>query len=250
MRLVMIGMLCVLAGPALAQDKEKFAGSNVDVRTIIGFKAQDSAIQKFLPAGWQPAPGTGPNAGINLRLVLIEQIFAADAENKPTEPARLAVANASAKKADMAADVPMVITGLATAGAPGAYLVYAPAKAAMERETEVKASGGPKAQENWEFRGDGGDAVRIELEYEKGIPARSDVEAKVYSGAKPDFYRIYRFDQATDVVRNINANLDRVKKFQFRAEGPKFGPLFEKAEVISITSVPFYNRKYYLPASM
>jgi hypothetical protein len=35
----------------------------------------------------------------------------------------------------------------------------------------------------------------------RGALTRVKTEAKIHSGAKPEFYRIYKFEQATDVVR-------------------------------------------------
>jgi hypothetical protein len=37
----------------------------------------------------------------------------------------------------------------------------------------------------------------LQIEFERGVPARGKVEAK------PAFYRIYRFEQAADVARSI-----------------------------------------------
>jgi hypothetical protein len=75
------------------------------------------------------------------------------------------------------------------------------------------------------------------------------VEAKIHSAAKPAFYRIYKFEQAADVVRSTATGTDRVSKFSFKASGPKLAPLFDGSEqLISVTSVPFYSRTIYLPA--
>jgi hypothetical protein len=46
---ILLSLLWLLAGPALAQDK--LVGTNMDVRTILNFKVADAAIQKLLPPG-------------------------------------------------------------------------------------------------------------------------------------------------------------------------------------------------------
>ena len=75
------------------------------------------------------------------------------------------------------------------------------------------------------------------------------VEAKLHSAAKPDFYRIYKFEQAADVVRSTATGIDGVSKFFFKASGPKLAPLFDGSQqLISVTSIPFYSRTIYLPA--
>ena len=71
---------------------------------------------------------------------------------------------------------------------------------------------------------------------------------RVHSAAKPEFYRIYRFEQAADVVRSTSTGIDRVSKFSFKASGTKLTPVFDGSQqLISITSVPFYTRSVYLP---
>ena len=50
MRAILPIALLLLAAPTLAQ--EKLSVVNVDVRTVLAFKAPDAAIQKLLPAGW------------------------------------------------------------------------------------------------------------------------------------------------------------------------------------------------------
>ena len=58
MRSLLLVAALVLAHPALAQ--EKVVGNNVDVRTLLAFKASDAAVQKMLPEGWEvnsPAAG-------------------------------------------------------------------------------------------------------------------------------------------------------------------------------------------------
>jgi hypothetical protein len=72
----------------------------------------------------------------------------------------------------------------------------------------------------------------------------------VFSGAKPDFFRIYRVEQAIDVVRSTATAVDRVTKLSFKASGDKLGSLFDGTEqLISVVSVPWYSRQLYLPGS-
>jgi hypothetical protein len=87
MRAFLVSLLCLLAGPALAQ--EKLVGTNMDVRTILNFKVSDAAVQKLLPPGWEANPATsGPSAGANVRVTFVDQMAAHDAAGKPTTPVR------------------------------------------------------------------------------------------------------------------------------------------------------------------
>ena len=75
-------------------------------------------------------------------------------------------------------------------------------------------------------------------------------ESLVYSGAKPDFYRVYRFEQATDVVRSTVTGVDRAQNVSFRASGRQLTPLFDGSEqLISITAIPWYSRQIFLPGT-
>ena len=49
MRALFVVGAMFLAQPVFAQSNEKYTGSNVDVRTILSFKASDAAVQKMLP---------------------------------------------------------------------------------------------------------------------------------------------------------------------------------------------------------
>jgi hypothetical protein len=250
MRALLIIGAMFLAQPVFAQN-EKYTGSNVDVRTILSFKASDGAVQKMLPEGWEVnSPAAGPSKGANLGLSLIDQITAQDAEGKPATTFRGAVFTIPAKKKGTDTAGTMVFTGLMSSGAPGAYGVYVPAKAKVEREVETEADGKSTAEEKWEFKADDGSSIEVTIEYERGPALRNKVEAKVFSAAKPEFYRIYRFEQASDVARSTGNGVDRVGKISVKATGEKLAPLFDGAQqVISVTSIPWYSRQVYLPGS-
>ncbi len=104
--------------------------------------------------------------------------------------------------------------------------------------------------ESWKFTTDAGDSIELQIQYTRGEAVRGSVEAPVYSAAKPDFYRIYRYEQATDVVRSTGTATDRVQKLSFKASGQHLAPLFDSSEqLVSVTSIPFYTRQIYLPGS-
>jgi hypothetical protein len=249
--LFVVGAL-LLAQPVFAQSNEKYTGSNVDVRTVLSFKASDAAVQKMLPEGWEVnSPAAGPAKGSNLGITLIDQVTAQDAEGKPATPIRGAVLTIPAKKKGSDIAGTMVFTGLMSqGGAPGAYGVYTPAKAKVERELETEADGKATAEEKWEFKGDDGSSIEVSIDYERIPAVQSKVEAKVFSAAKPEFYRIYRFEQATDVARGAAGGADRVRKFSVKATGEKLAPLFDGTQqLISVTSIPWYSRRVFLPGS-
>lgn len=145
----------------------------------------------------------------------------------------------------------MVVAGLMSpSGAPGPYDVFIPATVVIERTVRTGADGTSSIGESWEFQADDGNLIEVQLEYIRGTPKISKSETKVFSAAKPDFFRIYRVEQGVDVARSTGADTDRVTEFSFKASGEKLAPLFDGSEqLISVTSVPWYSRQLYLPAS-
>ena len=139
MRAFLLSLLWLLAGPALAQ--EKLVGSNMDVRTILDFKAADAAIQKLLPPGFEANPAmSGPSAGANLRVTFIDQMAAYDAAGKPTPPARNLVFGIPVRKPGSETGGLMIFTGFSPA-AGGPYGVAVKAANVVERKIRHQPSG-------------------------------------------------------------------------------------------------------------
>jgi hypothetical protein len=140
----------------------------------------------------------------------------------------------------------MIFGGLTTGTPPGPYGVYARASTTMRRELRTGADGAVLVEETWNSKADNGDAVELHLQYVRGIAATSKIDVRTYSGTKPEFYRIYRYTQAADVLRGAGAQSDRVKSFTFKASGPTLSPLFDGTEqIVSITALPYYSRQIF-----
>jgi hypothetical protein len=249
MRAFVLSFLLLAAGPALAADK--YVGSNVDVRTILAFKAADAAVQKFLPDGWElDVASVGPAKDINLRVTFIDRIVNQDAEGKALNPARIAALTipAKMKESETRGTIIFRIYTSSASGVPGPYGNSVHASANMERRVRIDPAGTGTVEESWEFRSEDGDSIELQIQYARGAYTPDKGEAKLYSPAKPGFYRIYRFEQIRDVVRSAAA--DRVQKVVFKASGPKLAPLFDGSEqLIGVTSDPWYTRQTFLPAS-
>jgi hypothetical protein len=249
MRSLLLVAALVLAHPALAQ--EKVVGNNVDVRTLLAFKASDAAVQKMLPEGWEVnSPAAGATKGFNLGITLIDQVVQQDSDGKSVNTYQGAALTVPVKKKGTDISGTMVIGGLMTPpNVPGAYGVFLPAKSMIERKQRT-ADGKTTVDETWQLTGEAGNAIEVELQYQRGTPARGKVEAKVFSGAKPDFYRIYRFELASDVARSTATDVDRVSKVSLKATGAKIAPLVDGSQqLIAVTSVPWYARQVSLPGS-
>jgi hypothetical protein len=244
-------LLFGLALYAFAQS-EKFVATEADLRTVLHFKVSDRAIQKLLPAGWEvDSPTSGPYNGVNLQLFFIDRLLARDPEGKPLTSMRFAVQVVPAKRTATEARGLMVVGGFASHanGAPGAYGNYAKADADVGRKLRTDAAELSTVEETWEFRAEDGGRLEVQLEYVRGMPTVSKGEAKAYSAIKPEFYRIYRFEQAADVLRGAGAT-DRVQKISFKASGGRLASVFDGSEqLLSVTSVPWYIRSTHLPGS-
>ncbi len=133
-------------------------------------------------------------------------------------------------------------------GSGGPYGVSVHADTKTERKVAVDPAGTASVEEAWQFQARDGNSVQLQIQYLRGAPAPAKAESLLYSAAKPDFYRIYRYEQSADVVRG--AGVDRVQKLVFKASGPQLAPLFDGSEqLIGVTSVPWYTRQTYLPGS-
>ncbi|HEY9068062.1 MAG TPA: hypothetical protein VIO33_23970, partial [Burkholderiaceae bacterium] len=200
--------------------------------------------------GWLvSAPTSGPAKGSNLNVVLIDQTMALAADGKPLTPFRGVALAVPAKKDGTDTAGTMVVGGLFEPhGVPGPYAVYLPANVATERRQRAGPDGKASIEESWDVKGTDGSAMEVRLRYERGMPARIKSESSTYSGAKPDFFRIYRVEVVSDVVRSTATSIDRISQMSFKAAGPQFAPLFDGTEqLISVTAIPSYARQVFLP---
>jgi len=244
-------LLVMMTAGYTASAAEKPVGTFGEERTVLAFKVPDTAAQKLLPEGWQVSPAsTGPSKDANLNVVFVDVFTIQNPDGTPGEPYRVAALAIPAKKKGTDAVVPMVVGGFASTPSyvPGAYGNFTLASATIDRHVHTDAVGKTNVEESWEFKGDGGDSTQLQLQYDRGVAARSKVETMPHSGVKPDFYRIYRIEQAADVVRSTATSTDRAQKYAFKATGAKLAPLFNGSEqLVSIMSLPFYNRQVSLP---
>jgi hypothetical protein len=252
MRNLFVALLMLAASPTIAQDKEKLSATDLTVRTALTFKVADSVVQKLLPAGFElNSPTAGPNKGSNLNVTLIDYLMVQEPEGKALPPRSTIAMSVPAKKTATGEAVAVVFGGfIAQAGVPGPYSVFGSAKITVDRRSRTDADGKSIIEENWDAKLEDGGALAIQLQFTRGDLVRSKAAPKIHSAAKPEFYRIYQFEQAADVVRSAPSGVDRVSKLSIKATGPRLAPLFDGSEqLISITSIPFYSRSIYVPAT-
>src|SRR3954469_879280 len=183
----------LLAPGAYAQDK--LYGTNVDYRVVVAFKVSPDIVRKLLPAGWESNPAAN---GANLGMSMVEGISAEDADGKPTKPYSGVAITLPAKKSGSSETGAMVAAGLFTANyAPGAYGVFLPAKVTIDKTVHTDAAGNTRVHETWNLHGEHGDSLVNKVAYVRDDVKKNKVETRVSSAAKPEFFRIYRFEQGT-----------------------------------------------------
>jgi hypothetical protein len=248
-------MLALVAATVhTASAGEKLVGTYGEERTLLRFKVPDATAQKFLPEGWQASPdAAGASKDANLNVVFVDLLTVQNPDGTPGETYRVAGVVIPAKKKGTDATVPMVVTGFASTPSyvPGAYGTFALASATVDRHARTDLGGTTNVEESWEFKADSGDLIQLQLQYVRGVLTRSKAETTPHSAIKPDFYRIYRIEQAADVVRSTAAGTDRAQKYLFKAVGGKLSQIFDGSEqLVSITSLPFYSRQVFLPEQL
>jgi hypothetical protein len=244
-----LSLIAIVADPASAQ--ERLVANDASTRTIAAFKVSETALQKFVPAGWELSPlGAGPSKGANLIGVFMQPIVAQGPDGKAQDLIRVAAFSFPAKRTGTEATVSMVFAGFASSASyvPGPYGAFELAKANVEQNVRTDAGGTSSVQESWEFQADNGSGIEFQVQYVRAFPVRGKAETTPHSAKMPDFYRIDRFDQAADVVRSAATDTDRVQKVAYKAVGQPLGQLLDGTEqLISITSIPLYTRQLFQP---
>lgn len=215
--------------------------------------APQTELQKQIPEPWQlvSMPG-GPFKGTNLFLVFIDPILVQDAQGKP-EPGKSSckvVFAVPAKNSQTGEVATMVIGGFSGSPStvPGAYKNFklAPVQRAYAQKTIHSKPG--IVEDAWDVGEPNGALIQLRIKYHEGLLFRNDFEQKVYSAKEPGFFRIYRIDSATDMVRNVPMNVDRIKDYQLRVSVPEFSGIFDGSEqVVAIAAIPLYIRQVFLP---
>jgi hypothetical protein len=248
--LATLSLTAVATCPTIAQ--EKLVTTDAAQRTVLAFKVSEAALHTLLPAGWQSSPfSMGPSKDANVTVTFVHPIVAQGPDGQPQDLIEIAAVGLMAKRTGTDATVPLVFAGFASKPSyvPGAYGVFELAKATVEQTVRTDPTGTSSVHESWEF-GDNAKGIQLELQYVRGPAVRGKTEARPHSAKTPDFYWIYRIEQAADVVRSAATGTDRVQKIVFKATGQPFGQLFDGTEqLVSVTSLPFFTRQVSLPSA-
>jgi hypothetical protein len=232
--------------------EDTFVATNVEARTLLAFKVPDAALYGIVPDGWQLHPvSAGASRGANISVNFVEQFVALNADGTVGPPLRLLPLTIPVKRkgADAVASMPFLAFASHPSYPPGPYGVHRLGRIDMTRTIRTDPESNSEVEETWQLDTDSGDRIELGLSYLRGLAVRGTAENKIHSPLRPDFYRIYRIEQATDVVRSASGGIDRVRQFSLKASGETLSRLFDGSEqLVSVTSVPWHSRQIFLPA--
>jgi hypothetical protein len=163
---------------------------------------------------------------------------------------RLAVFAVPAKNTQTGEMATVVIGGLVSnpLNIPGPYKNFV--QATLRREQTYKGANieAGLVEDFWEVRDTRGRSMDLRVQYQRALPSRDKLEMKVYSAVEPSFFRIYRIDAATDIVKSIPAGIDRVQNYQLRVTVSELSKLFDGSEqLVGIAVCPMFLRQVFLP---
>jgi hypothetical protein len=227
--------------------------SIAETRLAVGLRVGQAELQSKLPAPWEVNPITsGPLKEANLSLHFIDSLLVQDGQGKPDMGGinRAAVFSVPAKNTQTGEMAIFVIGGLASnlLNIPGAYKNYL--QATLRREQTYKGANieAGLVEDFWEVRDTRGGGIDLRVQYQRALPSRAKSERKLYSAVEPSFFRIYRIDEATDIVKSIPAGIDRVQNYQLRVTVSELRKLFDGTEqLVGIVASPMYLRQVFLP---
>jgi len=228
---------------------ETFVGSNVDNRVLVGVNAPSKGIEALLPEGWalMPFPG-GPLAGANVLFVFIDTLSQRDAEGEPISPAaRRALALASLGKQDDKVRL-FVLRIYNTKPESDPYGVNVAADIMRKTGVEVSADDKRKRSDEWIIQTAENEKITFTLDYETGNRNWAPAEALPYSAKDPDFSRIYRVKQLTDLVASTALEKPASGTFTLTNGLSDLTTILDGSEdIVAVIDVPMYVREIFLP---
>ncbi len=232
---------------------ETLVENSAEFRFQLDFHVNDAALQKLLPAGWEPQVATqGPAKDCNLRVIFIDRIDVTNPDGTPKTTDQLVYVAIPVKQTTGGTAGQMILGGVVSDAkeAPGAFGTYVAAASAKAQRAFVTANGVTQGDESWEFVAPDGEHFETHVKYERG-PARKNppVEVKFFKPSDPATYQIFKVDSGIDIMRNASVPVkDKVKEFSYKVPGGKLGALFDGSEkALSGDSLHTYNRAILTP---
>jgi hypothetical protein len=239
-------------GSAPVAHAEALAFSDVSARVVVGVHVPAAALSTWLPPGWHvSAVGGGPSKGANLFLGFVDRILNVDPTGQPIGSGVDRFVGLVVPAGPPGATDPtnVVIRIYHNTGMlPGAYKNSRATSIERAHTAEARDTSPTNGSESWEVIDESKGTMSLRFAYHGGPPTRAKQEQKFYSAIEPGFHRVYRFEQASDLVRSTPTGIDRVQNFRFVVTIPELQDLFDGShQVVSVTVVPWNSRQVFLP---
>ena len=237
--------------PTKQAKAETLIESTLFYRIYVAFNVDQKAAQAWLPAPWKAVSvPKGPFKGANLYVLLSDKLIQQDAEGKPDMGGIYceAVLVAFGKNPQTKEFASFVIRIYWPHDDPHAYKNAV--KARVNREATIKGatSESGAGSEVWKVQDSAGGILEFRMDYQRAVPKRIKKEFKVRSSIEPDFFRIYRDDYASDLVKSTPAGIDRVQNYKFRTTMSELRKMFDGSEqLVGILVNPCRVRQVFLP---
>jgi len=227
--------------------------NSAEFRMQLDFQVKGAALQKLLPAGWEPQVAEqGPAKDCNIRLIFIDRVDVTGADNAPKTSSQLVYLAVPVKQTGTSNAGQMIVGGIVSdpKEAPGPFGNYQPATTAKVQRSVSVDNGVALGEENWVFDAANGERMEVHLKYERGAGRRNPTqEVKFFNPGNPSAYQIFKVDSGLDIMKNMSVPVkDKVKEFSYKVSGGNLGSLFDGTEkVLSWDSFHWYNRGIYTP---
>jgi hypothetical protein len=230
---------------------ETFIGTTNDSRVIVAFKVAEKAAQAWLPTGWSVSPfGKGPLTGSNLLVVFHDRYLILDPEGKPSAiPHYRDVALVTPASQATSGQIRMYATRVyITDSSLNPYKNSVSAKISRTSILSAECNSAASGSEEWTVKTSDGGKLSFRMKYIGKTLSYAERESFIYSNVGPDFYRIYRQMEITDLVKSVPDEVDRATEHAFLTTIPELASMFDGSEqLIGVINVPFYWRRTYLP---
>jgi len=246
---LLLAAALICTGPARAETK---VGATVESRLLVGFKVDDAAAQAWMPEGWKAITlPKGPLAGANVMLVLMDRHLILDPEGKPQTPSSgRAAALLSYGVAEGQPGPRLFITRVfEPAPIVDPYGNSVPAQITRSAQSSVGADGATTRSEAWVVTPEAGGKITVDLSFASGTGTLvKGAEALPYSAARPEFHRIYRYDQMVELVMSAAMDKPVAGDVAVTVDLPDMAAMFDGSQQLAaILSIPVYIRDVFLP---
>lgn len=230
---------------------ETLQTSSLNFRIVLFFNVDQKVVQELLPTPWKAGSiSKGPLRGSNILILFDDWFIRQDGEGKLYKDGTYcSSALVAFGKNEQTEEFSSFVTHvLWPYDDPGPYKNAV--KAVVNREATIKSSTSTtgSGSESWTINDNTGGTLEFRMDYQRGVPNRRKSEPKPRSNVDPDFYRIYRFDQAADLVLSVPEGINRVKNYELKTTIPELRKIFDGSEqLIGISVLPILVRQAFLP---